>query len=640
MKLVYPKGACHIMCMECEPGRFQQHALGGFHCSECPWGKFQRKSGKVACLACPNGKYAPIKGSTACLVQSATACSAGTYLGWATQLFGAHTKVCLSCPAGKYSTAAPDSAHAGVGCWHCPNGQWNLKAGMTQCFGCHHGTELHASGCVPCRSGSFGDKVTNPNRHNGVGNCVKCPPGKFTLRKGNTKCHLCTVGRFAARVGSMSCNHCPQGKLQQFKGTGFCDSKVCPAGKFTVLLHALVGELVQSNHLVSCALCPTGQFQQRQGGMRCNHCPLGKFQPFSGQTLCFPSTQHCAAGRYVSCTGSDAIRCDGTLTCLRCPSGRFQPNVNEVACLPCHVGHTVTSDGAGCSKHWPTQTTTAAPTPKPPQLPFVALSQAEGEAADFASQGAGPMAWLEVRKTQAVLMEMKDTTLQGFPLSICMRMCVTTVGCNWWALKGQEPDCIAHSSKCKNVDKNWSCCGYRGAGTCFLLGGAAHNITGGSTGWTAGLAGEELPFLKARAMVPTPAPTPAAAITRLPTPTPRTRPPVPPSPAPTPAIAPGIWLRAPRYYWITSPFLHGGGSRLKKPTLAACAVACAADSQCATGTFVLSGTHKGECWLSNGQREARKACFEPCQSFSKLSALPKLTTSSPRAWYDEMFHSR
>ena len=99
-------------------------------------------------------------------------------------------------------------------------------------------------------------------------------------------------------------------------------------------------------------------------------------------------------------------------------------------------------------------------------------------------------------------------------------------------------------------------------------------------------------------------------------------------------------MLAPKFYWIQPPFLHGGGSRFKRSSLAACALSCSKDPLCATGTFIRSGSHKGECWLSSTLREARKSCFEPCESFRKLPSAAVATTSSPaRAWYD-MFHTR
>ena len=71
-------------------------------------------------------------------------------------------------------------------------------------------------------------------------------------------------------------------------------------------------------------------------------------------------------------------------------------------------------------------------------------------------------------------------------------------------------------------------------------------------------------------------------------------------------------------YTIAPPFLAQGQSNLKQ-NLAECQLACAEDEQCKTGTFILRGVDKGECWLSR-KTGPRQACTQPCQSFVKGSS--------------------
>ena len=68
-------------------------------------------------------------------------------------------------------------------------------------------------------------------------------------------------------------------------------------------------------------------------------------------------------------------------------------------------------------------------------------------------------------------------------------------------------------------------------------------------------------------------------------------------------------------YTIEPPFLANGQHNIKS-NLAECQLACAENEQCTTGTFILSGVDRGECWLAK-RHGARQLCTQPCQSFEK-----------------------
>ena len=66
--------------------------------------------------------------------------------------------------------------------------------------------------------------------------------------------------------------------------------------------------------------------------------------------------------------------------------------------------------------------------------------------------------------------------------------------------------------------------------------------------------------------------------------------------------------------WLSIPLEQG--SAAIKSNLAECQLACAENEQCTTGTFILSGVDRGECWLAK-RHGARQLCTQPCQSFEK-----------------------
>ena len=68
-------------------------------------------------------------------------------------------------------------------------------------------------------------------------------------------------------------------------------------------------------------------------------------------------------------------------------------------------------------------------------------------------------------------------------------------------------------------------------------------------------------------------------------------------------------------YTMRAPFLAQGQTNRKK-NLTECLFACAEDERCTTGTFILRGSDKGQCWLSRMSGK-RQQCTEPCQSFVK-----------------------
>lgn len=71
-------------------------------------------------------------------------------------------------------------------------------------------------------------------------------------------------------------------------------------------------------------------------------------------------------------------------------------------------------------------------------------------------------------------------------------------------------------------------------------------------------------------------------------------------------------------------FLFGGGRNNLVPSLAMCKRKCYESNGCTTGTYILAGTRKGQCWLSGevigagaGKPIPLLSCGIPCRSFVK-----------------------
>ena len=70
-------------------------------------------------------------------------------------------------------------------------------------------------------------------------------------------------------------------------------------------------------------------------------------------------------------------------------------------------------------------------------------------------------------------------------------------------------------------------------------------------------------------------------------------------------------------YAAAAPFLNNGGEALVVKSDADCQEECLKSSACLVGTFITSGEHEGECWLSANTHREPLTCDKPCDSFAK-----------------------
>eukprot|EP00936_MAST-01D_sp_MAST-1D-sp1_P002069 g2069.t1 len=82
-------------------------------------------------------------------------------------------------------------------------------------------------------------------------------------------------------------------------------------------------------------------------------------------------------------------------------------------------------------------------------------------------------------------------------------------------------------------------------------------------------------------------------------------------------------------YVAMAPYLDNGGTMLVTRTEALCHAACLSSSDCIAGTYITSGTHKGECWLSSHVHKAARTCDKPCSSFAKRPGAPRTHPNLP-----------
>jgi hypothetical protein len=87
-------------------------------------------------------------------------------------------------------------------------------------------------------------------------------------------------------------------------------------------------------------------------------------------------------------------------------------------------------------------------------------------------------------------------------------------------------------------------------------------------------------------------------------------------------------------YTAAAPFLDNGGEAFVVKSETECHEQCLQSSVCLVGTFITSGSHVGECWLSANVHTKALPCDKPCRSFAKRLGPDKggwLTTKAPTA---------
>jgi len=168
--------ACKLSTGGCPVGKYTT----GFHCTDCPAGKWQSKENKAECYNCPSGMFQPTSGNFACYW-----CPVGRFTPKQTVGSVKCTK-CDTCAKGKYGTTHSTGSIGAdsCGCTGCPTGKYTA-AGYTTCFNCPKGRFApHEGGysCYTCPLGKYGNIL-------GSDKCAGCESGKFTTVLGSEECH-------------------------------------------------------------------------------------------------------------------------------------------------------------------------------------------------------------------------------------------------------------------------------------------------------------------------------------------------------------------------------------------------------------------------------------------------------------------
>jgi hypothetical protein len=250
----------------------------------------------------------------------ATTCAAGEFAegGGAT---------CAPCLAGTWSGAAGKRA----ACTPCPQGKFETLANQIACSGTcaagegnfYNNYDAPNPSCPKCPSGHF-------NENAGTGICTSCPPGKYASSTGSLSCASCTAGYYASAGGSASCKICPAGK---YGGGGASNCVQQPSDCLTTNPGFVPGAGDTSKCNIA-TICPKGTFAPT-----CATCPAGKYQDKQGQTSC----KACVAGQYgpggaVPCADCSKGQYQGggaQTSCKSCTGGRYQPMQGQVSCQAC-----------------------------------------------------------------------------------------------------------------------------------------------------------------------------------------------------------------------------------------------------------------------------------------------------------------
>ena len=265
---------------------------GATTCRACEFGKFIDTFGASVCVDCPAGRFNFNKSG---VLSTCEACSPGH-----------------SCAAANLNQSA------------CAPGQFQPKAGQTECLRCQPGYFIPhwASAdteCVACPSGKYA--VTSAASY-----CTACPPG-YMCPNTTEQPIPCVPGYFAAEQAQSECAACANGTFSVGFNATFCSS--CPPGSQCACASTppglcAPGVIQPQNMSTNCLECAPGWFNSGTGSSVCDICSPGFFCP--NRTSILP----CPSGKYQN--GFNAS------LCLDCASGRFSRS-NASFCIDCPVGH-------------------------------------------------------------------------------------------------------------------------------------------------------------------------------------------------------------------------------------------------------------------------------------------------------------
>lgn len=106
---------------------------------------------------------------------------------------------CVKCPAGKHGINRV-SANSSSVCTICPAGKF---AGAGALY------------CSDCSAGRYGNRP-------GLSECVKCPAGKHSTKRGSANSSLCLrckdEGKYSPEAGAQQCERCPVGQEPRVTG--------------------------------------------------------------------------------------------------------------------------------------------------------------------------------------------------------------------------------------------------------------------------------------------------------------------------------------------------------------------------------------------------------------------------------------
>ena len=343
----YSKGI-FTTCRIVDPG--YKRAPGKSTQRPCSAGSYST-GGTNDCTPCPDKTYSSSSGSTTCTDWTSTTCPSGQKLVGGSNI---EDKICVSCSPGEFSPGntstkctevqsgyqikedksgqeiCPKGTFSKGGeniCTDCPNGQYSLTDGSSNC------TDWTATTCPSGQKLVGGSNIEDKI-------CVSCSPGEFSPGNTSTKCtevqsgyqikedksgqEICPKGTFS-KGGKNICTSCPDGQYSSNAGSSKCTpvspgykrkqdktgQLPCPDGKYSG---------GSTNDCKVCG-CPNNQYTPNCGGDKkgtCIKCPA------------------CGNGRYRSgCSGTNSGTC--TL-CSTCPGYKYRPNcggTNPGSCVPC-----------------------------------------------------------------------------------------------------------------------------------------------------------------------------------------------------------------------------------------------------------------------------------------------------------------
>ena len=155
--------------------------------------------------------------------------------------------------------------------------------------------------CEPCAAGKFKAMIGNNS-------CVKCDPGKTSLKQAATNCSTCGRDTFSSENGT-ECTSCP---LNTVSETSSSSVQSC---KCNLAYSGPDGG--------PCTACLAGKYKAVNGSSACIKCAGGEYSSAVGQSICVA----CAAGKYSPVLGASADS-----TCIECPPAKFSAVVGASKC--------------------------------------------------------------------------------------------------------------------------------------------------------------------------------------------------------------------------------------------------------------------------------------------------------------------